>query len=87
MKLKRNFVTHMVGDRQIMVPVGGAAEGFNGFVRSNETAAFIVDCFKKDTTPEAVTDALLAEFDTDRSNAERAVQYVMDRLNELKAFE
>ena len=50
MKLKENFITQDIYDSQYLVPIGG--EAFNGMARSNETAAFIVDCLKKETTKE-----------------------------------
>ena len=42
MKLKDDFITQMIEGTQFLVPLGG--EAFNGIVRSNKTAAFIVDC-------------------------------------------
>ena len=42
MKLKNEFITQDIDDTQFLVPVG--AEAFSGIVRSNKTAAFIVNC-------------------------------------------
>ena len=47
MKLKEEFITHETDGEQIMVCAGTS---FNGIVKSNKTAAFIVDCLKTDTT-------------------------------------
>ena len=49
MKLKSGFITHNVGKTQMMVATGSASSTFHGLVRSNETAAFIVNCLKKET--------------------------------------
>lgn len=38
MKLKDDFITRNMGDKQIMVSAGGE---FTGMVRSNKSAAFI----------------------------------------------
>ena len=46
MKLKEGLITHETGEEQIMVSAG--AVSFNGLVRSNQTAVFIVDCLKMD---------------------------------------
>ena len=35
-----------MGDAHVLVPVVEEAERFRGIARSNETAAFIVDCLK-----------------------------------------
>ena len=56
MKLKDGFITRQTDGEQIMVTVGDV--GFAGLVRSNKTAAFIVDCLKSETTKEAIVDAM-----------------------------
>ena len=56
MKLKNDFITQDIDDTQFLVPLGH--ESFNGIVRSNETAAFIVNCLKEETTPERIVDAM-----------------------------
>ena len=58
MKLKESFIPQMIENVQFMVPIG--AEAFSGIVRNNETAAFIVDCLKQETTEEAIVDAMCA---------------------------
>lgn len=87
MKLKSTFITHMVADSQIMVPVGASAKVLHGFVRSNETAAFLIDRLKKDTTPEQLAAALCGEYDVNPQQAEAAVMYVIDQLKKLNAIE
>ena len=51
MKLKHDFIIQDIEETQFLVPVG--AESFQGIVRSNQTAAFIVDCLREETTEEA----------------------------------
>ena len=55
MKLKNEFITHETDGEQIMVSAGTS---FNGIVKSNKTAAFIVNCLKTDTTPAKIIDKL-----------------------------
>ena len=72
MKLKTGFITHMVGKEQMMVAAGPAARSFHGLVRSNETAAFIIDCLKKETTEQAIVEAMLERYeDLDKNTAEK----------------
>ena len=52
MKLKSEFITHRMGDEQVMVAAGTSQ--FCGIIRSNRTAAFIVDCLKTETTEEEI---------------------------------
>lgn len=87
MKLKSSFVVHSIANSQIMVPIGDSADSFHGFVRSNETAAFIVENLKEDTSKEQLVQKLLNEYDVDESNASKAVDYVVDMLNKIGALE
>lgn len=87
MKLREGFVTHMVQDTQMMVAAGKAARYFHGIVRSNETAAFIVDCLKSETTESAIVDRLLAEYAVPRDVAARDVHAVLEKLNAIGALE
>ena len=56
MKLKEGFITYVTDGEQLMVAAGRAADTFHGLVRSNESAAFIVDCLKKIQQNNAVRD-------------------------------
>jgi hypothetical protein len=86
MKLKPGFITHKVGKEQMMVAAGPAAKSFHGLVRSNETAAFIVDCLKKETTEEAIVDAMLEQYEAPRETVEQDVHRVVEKLREIGAL-
>lgn len=85
MKLKSDFITHMTGDQQVMVSVSG--NGFCGLVRSNATAAFIVDCLKTDTTKEAILDAMCAKYDAPREVMATDVDKVLMNLRGIGALD
>ncbi|MBR4428646.1 MAG: PqqD family protein [Clostridia bacterium] len=85
MKLNPDFITQDVEDTQFLVPMG--AEMFQGIVRSNETAAFIVNCLKADTTEEKIVDALCAEYDVPRETAAADVREILGTLRRINALE
>ena len=87
MKLKKGFVTHMVYDTQMMVAVGKASKVFQGLVRSNETAAFIVNCLKSETSEAEIVEKLLAEYDAPREAVARDVHGIIEKLNSIGALE
>ena len=88
MKLKKGFVTYQLGGEQMMVAAGAAAKQFHGMVRSNETAAFIVDCLKKETTQDAIVDAILARSEgVERERAARDVAAIVEKLQSIGALE
>ena len=87
MKLKQGFITQEFHGQQLMVAAGPAAKAFHGIVRSNETAAFIVDCLKKDTTEEAIVSAILAEYEADKETVEKDVKKILEQLRGIGAIE
>ena len=85
MKLKADFITQDIDDTQFLVPVG--AEVFQGIVRSNKTAAFIVDCLKEETTEEAVVDRMCARYDAPRGEIAADVKEILGILRKINALE
>ena len=85
MKLKTGFITHEVGEQQVMVAAGDV--DFNGLVRSNETAAFIVDRLKKETTKGASVDAMTEKYDAPKEVIERDVEAILEKLRSIEALD
>ena len=85
MKLKDDFITQDIDGTQFLVPVG--AESFSGIVRSNKTAAFIVDCLKTDTTEEAIIDAMCEKYDAPREVIAADVAKAIKTLQDINALE
>lgn len=84
MKLKSNFVTHNSGNEQLMICAGG---DFSGMVRSNSTAADIIDLLKTETTREEIINAMLANYDVEREVLERDVDKVLNSLRGIGAID
>lgn len=84
MKLREDFITQDIDDTQFLVPVG--AESFNGIVRSNETAAFIVNCLKEETTEERIVDAMCEMYDAPRDVIASDVARVIETLRGIGAL-
>lgn len=84
MRLKSTFITHNTEGEQMLIDVSSS---FAGLIRSNRTAAFIVDCLKEETTEEAIVDAMYEKYDAPRETLERDVQAVLARLRKVGAIE
>lgn len=65
MKLNPKFLTHETKGEHITVSTIGTK--INGLIRSNPTAAFIVESLKKDTTESEIVDKMLAKYEVDRT--------------------
>lgn len=85
MKLKEGFITHETDGEQIMVAAGDV--GFTGLVRSNKTAAFIVDCLKTETTKDAIVEAMAAKYDAPKTVIEKDVERILEKLRSIGAFD
>lgn len=85
MKLKDSFITYMTDDVQIMVAAG--EDAFHGMVRSNKTAAFVIDCLKTPCTREDLVAAMERKYDAPRAVLERDVERVLEVLGKIGALD
>lgn len=85
MKLKNDFITQESDGEQIMVSTGDS--GFAGLVRSNSSAAFIVDCLKEDVSKEQIVDAMFARYDAPRDVIEKSVDDILGKLRSIGALD
>ena len=85
MKLKSSFVSQDVDGSQFLVPVG--EETFSGIVRSNETAAIIINLLREETSEEKISEALLEIYDAPYEQIAADVREVLSVLREIHALE
>lgn len=85
MKLNENFLTQEIDDTQVMVATGDTA--FNGIVRSNQTAAEIVNLMKEETTRDEVVDKMCAKYDASREEIAADVDMVIATLRKVGALD
>ena len=81
MKLNPKFLTHETKGEHITVSTAGTK--FSGLIRSNPTAAFIIESLKAETTESEIVDKLLAKYDVDRSTAEKDVASIISQLRRI----
>lgn len=87
MRLKKGFITHNVDGTQMMVAAGPAAKTFRGMVRSNESAAFVVDCLKENVTEDDIVKKLLDVYEVSEEIARKDVQMIIHKLDSIGAIE
>ena len=86
MKLNSEFFTHETNGEHYMVSTGDTE--FKGIVKNNETAAFIIECLKENTTINDIVDKILAEYDVDdKKTVEKDVEVIIDKLRNIGAIE
>lgn len=84
MKLNPDFKTQITKDEHITIAMPGT--GFNGFFRTKDTAAFIIDCLQTDTTQAEIVDKVLDKYDVDRETAEKDVARIIAELDKIGAI-
>ena len=52
MRLKDELMIHKVSDETVVVPTGKLSIQFQGIIRNNETAGFIMELLKEERTEE-----------------------------------
>lgn len=82
MKLKEGFILHNVGNEHMMVATGDAGKSFNGLVRNNATANFILEQLMNETTEEQIVDAMMAKYDASREQIASDVKSVLQQVRE-----
>ncbi len=87
MKLREGFITYVTDGEQIMVAAGSSADIFHGIIRSNETAAFIVDALKTETTVDKIVDSLAEIYDAPKAVIVQDTQNIIKKLRSIGAID
>ena len=81
MKIKKGFVLEKVGDSYLSCATGKLAKQFSGFVRLNETGAFLWEILAKaDVTKEEMVEKMTAEYDITPDIAKRDIDVFVENL-------
>lgn len=80
MKIKKGFVLEKVGDSYLCCATGKLAKEFSGFVRLNETGAFIWNMLTVETTKEEMADKMISEYDISREIALKDIEVFVENL-------
>ena len=85
MKLKDGFITHEMDGKQLLVGTGRTR--FAGMVKSNQTAAFLVDLLKTEISREQLLAAMLEKYDVAEDVASRDLDKVLETLRSIGALD
>ena len=81
MKIKKGFVLEKVGDSYLSCATGKLAKQFSGFVRLNETGAFLWEILSsQDVTKEDMVAKMTAEYDITPDIAKRDINVFVENL-------
>lgn len=88
MKIKNGFLLRKVSEAFVVVAVGDVAKEFNGIITLNSTGAFLWEKLSQGCDgKEVLVDALLEEYDVEKSIAEKDVNAFIERIKSVGALE
>lgn len=82
MKIKDGYMQSTVAGRAVVVPLGHS-NTFRNMIKLNETGKLLWTLLTEETTRDALVDALAAEYEIDRTIAERDVDAFLATLREF----
>ena len=87
MKINENFLLRDVAGQKVVLPVGEAAERFNGMIRLNETGIYLWTLLEQDTSEDALLSAMLSEYDIDENTARADINRFVETLRKAGILE
>ncbi|MBQ9085861.1 MAG: PqqD family protein [Clostridia bacterium] len=87
MKIKSGFVAREIAGEYVVVALGAASKIFNGIIKLNDTAKLIWDKLSLGWEKDAIVDAVLQEYETDRATVEADFDRFVDTLKGANILE
>lgn len=81
MKIKEGFLLREVVGQNVVLPAGDTLD-LNVMITLNETGAFLWERMQSETSQEALVEALLGEYDVDRTMAADCVAAFVKKLED-----
>lgn len=80
------FIMRTVVDKQVIVPVGEAAQAYHGMLCVNTTGAMLWELLAQSQTEETLTDALTEKYAVAREIALADVRHFLAKLRKVGAI-
>ena len=80
MKLKYNFSINPMGENYVAVPLENDVVEFNGILKLNDSAAFIVEQLNSNVSYEELTAKVAEHFSCDKGDAAENIDSVLQNL-------
>ena len=88
MKLKYNFISNEVADKIVAVAVGDDLQKVNGFIKMNDTGAYIFNMLKNDVTEEEIVAAMKKDYsDATEEEIRESVNEFVGKLKDADVLE
>ena len=85
MKLNGNYLIHDDGNTTYVVSTGST--NCDGIARGNETAGFIIECLRSETTEDEIVSKMQENWDVSDELARRDVRKIVEQLRTMGAVD
>ena len=91
MKIKREFILKKLNENteneiNVVIAVGAYAKNINGYIKLNETAVFLWNILISGATKQDLVNALIKEYEVDKTLAETDVDAFILKLTQIGAL-
>ena len=83
MKLKQEFILRNIAGDNLLVPVRGLGDSFNGLITLNETGTFIYKQIEMEKDEGEIVMALMEEYNVTQEKATEDVEAFCDNFRRL----
>lgn len=87
MRIRSDFVLRQVADTWIVLAIGTVAADFKGMLTLNESGVLLWKALENGADREGLADALMAEYNVDRTQALADVDEFLKKLKNLGCLE
>ena len=87
MRVSQELILREIAGEHILVPVGEAALRFQGMITLNESGLLLWQKLQSGCTGEDLVEALLAEYQVERRQAQADVAAFLEKLSQVELLE
>lgn len=87
MKRREDFILRQVAGTWVVLPVGKAAERFNGMLTLNDSGVMLWNVLETNPDPRALVEALMGEYEVTEEQARADVEAFLEVLTRAGCLE
>lgn len=80
-KLKKDLLQYKNDEEELYIPTGELSMRFNGMIKGNETASYILNKLKSGCSKEELIDQMLKDYDVDIEVLKKDIDDLLDFLS------
>ena len=87
MKIKKDYALRQIADTWVVLPLAAETVNFSGMLTLNDSGAMLWKTLEKECSVDALTDALMAEYEVEREQAKADAEEFLNKLIQAGCIE